>query len=306
VLERIETIHALRECLWRRSPTGEGGLSRHSPMGGGGSRALVPTMGALHGGHAALIDAARRESGVVVVSIFVNPLQFNSQDDLARYPRTLDADAALCLDHGADILFAPSAQEVYPEPPECTVDVGHLADHLCGKFRPGHFRGVATVVLKFLQMVQPDRAYFGEKDAQQLAIIRRLVGDFNLPIDVVEVPTVREADGLAMSSRNRHLSAEERRLAPSLYEALDDARRRILAGERDGRAIREAAAARIQQSHQHTASGPSRTANVRLEYLEIVDPATLQPVDDVDRPVRVAGALWIGSTRLIDNVLVER
>lgn len=259
-------------------------------------------MGALHHGHAALIDAARRECGVVVVSIFVNPLQFNSQDDLARYPRTLDADAALCRDHGADILFAPSAQEVYPAPLECTVDVGHLADHLCGKFRPGHFRGVATVVLKFFQMVQPHRAYFGEKDAQQLAIVRRLVGDFNLPIDVVEIPTVRESDGLAMSSRNRLLSPEERRLAPLLYEALDDARRRILAGERDSRAIREAAAARIPQSDQHGVSGLS----LRLEYLEIVDPATMQPVDDVDRPVRVAGALWVGSTRLIDNVLVKR
>jgi pantoate--beta-alanine ligase len=255
-------------------------------------------MGALHAGHAALIDSARRECGVVVVSIFVNPLQFNSQDDLARYPRTLDADAALCLDHGADILFAPSIEEVYPKPLECTVDVGHLADHLCGKFRPGHFRGVATVVLKFFQMVQPHRAYFGQKDAQQLAIVRRLAVDFNLPIDIVEVPTVRESDGLAMSSRNRHLSPEERRLAASLYEALDVARRRILVGERDGRAIREAAAARI-----HAVSGSSRTVNIRLEYLEIVDPATMQPVDQVDGPVRVAGAVWVGSTRLIDNIL---
>ena len=308
MLERIESIHGLRECLSRRSPTGADGR-----------RALVPTMGALHDGHAALIDAARRECGVVVVSIFVNPLQFNSQDDLARYPRTLDADAALCLDHGADVLFAPSAQEVYPEPPECTVDVGHLGDHLCGKFRPGHFRAVATVVLKFFQMVQPHRAYFGEKDAQQLAIIRRLVGDFNLPIDIVEVPTVRESDGLAMSSRNRHLSPEERSIAPSLYEALNDARRRILDGERDGRAIREAAAARIPQSDHrevsgfgptvsdpHVVSGFIRTVDVRLEYLEIVDPATMQPVDEVDRPVRVAGALWVGSTRLIDNILVNR
>jgi pantoate--beta-alanine ligase len=255
-------------------------------------------MGALHAGHAALIDAARRECGVVVVSIFVNPLQFNSHDDLARYPRTLDADAALCLEHGADILFAPSDDEVYPKPPECTVDVGGLADHLCGAFRPGHFRGVATVVLKFFQMVQPQRAYFGEKDAQQLAIIKRLAVDFNLPIDVVEVPTVREADGLAMSSRNRHLSPQERKLAPSLYEALDVARRRILAGDRDGRAIREAAAERI-----HAASASSGTVKVKLEYLEIVDPATMQPVDEVDRPVRVAAALWIGSTRLIDNIL---
>ena len=181
-------------------------------------------MGALHAGHAALVDAARRECGVVVVSIFVNPLQFNSQDDLARYPRTLDADVELCRELGVDVVFAPSASEVYPEPPECSVDVGRLADHLCGKFRPGHFRGVATVVLKLFQMVQPHRAYFGEKDAQQLAIVTRLAADFNLPIEVVGVPTVREADGLAMSSRNRHLSAAERSLAPSLYRALEEAR----------------------------------------------------------------------------------
>jgi pantoate--beta-alanine ligase len=296
VLEQIETIEALRQRLAAISPA----APKHEVR----TRGLVPTMGALHAGHAALIDAARRECGIVVVSIFVNPLQFNSQDDLARYPRTRDADAALCLDHGVHILFAPSAQEVYPEPPECTVDVGHLADHLCGRFRPGHFRGVATVVLKLFQMVQPHKAYFGEKDAQQLAIIRRLVADFNLPIDVVEIPTVREADGLAMSSRNRHLSPEERRFAPSLYMALDDARRRILAGERDARAIREAAVARIPQSDQH--AGFSRTVNVRLEYLDIVDPATMQPVDDVGRPVRVTGALWVGSTRLIDNLLVKR
>jgi len=295
VLEQIETIHALRECLSRHSPKGEGGLV-----------GLVPTMGALHAGHAALIDTARRECGVVVVSIFVNPIQFNSKDDLARYPRTLDADVALCRDLGVDIVFAPSAAEVYPEPPECTVDVGRLADHLCGPFRPGHFGGVATVVLKLFQMVQPQRAYFGEKDAQQLAVIRRLVADFNLPIAVAEVPTVREADGLAMSSRNRHLSPEERSVAPSLYEALNDARRRILDDERDGRAIREAAAARIPQSDQHVVSGFSRTVSVRLEYLEIVDPVTIQPVEDIDRPVRVAGALWVGSTRLIDNLLVNR
>jgi pantoate--beta-alanine ligase len=284
VLEQIETVYALRECLSRRSPKGEGG-----PIG------LVPTMGALHAGHAALIDAARRECGLVVVSIFVNPIQFNSQEDLARYPRTLDADAAVCREHGADILFAPSVGEVYPEPPECTVDVGRLADHLCGEFRPGHFRGVATVVLKLFQMVQPHRAYFGEKDAQQLAIIKRLVVDFNIPITVAEVPTVREADGLAMSSRNRHLRADERRLAVSLYQALLDAERRISSGERNAAAIKQAAAATIPRSEM-----------LRVEYLEIVDPATMEPVADIDRPVRVAGAVWVGSTRLVDNLLADR
>ncbi|MEO5739685.1 MAG: pantoate--beta-alanine ligase [Vicinamibacterales bacterium] len=281
MLQQIDTIARLR--AWRS------GEPRGTLVG------LVPTMGALHGGHAALIDVARRECGAVAVSIYVNPLQFNSQDDLARYPRTLDADVALCRAHGVDILFVPSAAEVYPEPMECSVDVGRLADHLCGKFRPGHFRGVATVVLKLFQMVQPHRAYFGEKDAQQLAIVTRLVADLNVPIDVVEVPTVREADGLAMSSRNRHLSPDERRLAGSLYQALLEASRRMSAGERSAAAIRQAGAAVIPQSD-----------TLKLEYLEIVDPVTMQPVADVDRSVRVAGALWVGSTRLIDNVLVTR
>jgi pantoate--beta-alanine ligase len=244
-------------------------------------------MGALHAGHAALVDAARRECGVVVVSIFVNPTQFNNQDDLARYPRTLDADIVLCRELGVDVVFAPSAAEMYPEPLECSVDVGRLADHLCGKFRPGHFRGVATVVLKLFQMVQPERAYFGEKDAQQLAIIKRLTADFNVPVEIVEVPTVREADGLAMSSRNRHLSADERAVAPGLFHALQDARQRIAAGERNARAICEAVA-----------------TDLPLEYFDIVDPLTMQPVDRIEGPVRVAGAMWIGSTRLIDNILV--
>ncbi len=282
MLERIETIGALRQSLARR------GAERES-----GRRGLVPTMGALHAGHAALVEQARRESGVLVVTIFINPTQFNSQEDLARYPRTLEADEALCRELGVDIVFAPSAAEVYPQPLECSVDVGRLADHLCGKFRPGHFRGVATVVLKLFEMVQPQTAYFGEKDAQQLAIIRRLVADFNLPIAIVEVPTVREADGLAMSSRNRHLNPDERQLATSLYRALLEAKRKVASGERHAGNIRAAAVAQIPQNR-----------SLRLEYLEIVDPATMQPVEDVAGPVRVAGAMWVGKTRLIDNLLV--
>jgi pantoate--beta-alanine ligase len=290
VLELIEKIDALRERLSRRSRA----VARRTKADEGGRRrGLVPTMGALHAGHAELINIARRECGVVVVSIFVNPLQFNNQDDLARYPRTLDADVALCRELGVDIVFAPSAAELYPEPLECSVDVGRLADHLCGKFRPGHFRGVATVVLKLFEMVQPHRAYFGEKDAQQVAIIRRLVADFNLPIAIVEVPTVREPDGLAMSSRNRHLSAEARKLATCLFHALSEAKRAIASGERSAAAIKHAAAATIPQS-----------PTLRLEYFEIVDPATMQPVEQIAKPVRVAAALWVGSTRLIDNVLV--
>jgi pantoate--beta-alanine ligase len=187
VLELIETIEELRERLARRGDRRE----RDSRC------ALVPTMGALHEGHATLIRQARRDNDLVIVSIFVNPLQFNNQDGLARYPRTLDADLSVCGQLGVDVVFAPSTHEVYPQPLECSVDVGRLADHLCGKFRPGHFRGVATVVLKLFEMVQPQYAYFGEKDAQQLAIIRRMVADFNLPISIVEVATVRETDGLA-------------------------------------------------------------------------------------------------------------
>ena len=290
MLELIETIAELRARL--RSET---------------SIALVPTMGALHAGHTALIDAARRDSGIVVVSIFVNPLQFNNQDDLARYPRTLDADVALCRERGVDIVFAPPAAEVYPQPLECSVDVGRLGDRLCGPFRPGHFRGVATVVLKLFEMVQPQRAYFGEKDAQQLAIVKRLAADFNLPVAVIEVPTVREADGLAMSSRNRHLSVDERRLAVCLYRALMEAKRRIAGGERSSSDITRAAAATIPSSDALTPVGPGfgQAVTLKLEYLEIVDPNTMQPVDEIQLPVRVAGALWVGSTRLIDNVLVS-
>ena len=251
-------------------------------------------MGALHAGHAELIRLARAECGGVVVSIFVNPLQFDKPDDLARYPRTLEADLAICRDLGVDVVFTPSQAEVYPQSPECFVDVGRLADHLCGKFRPGHFRGVATVVLKFLQMVQPHRAYFGQKDAQQLAIVKRLVSDFNVPVTIVEVPTVREPDGLAMSSRNRHLSVAERASATALYQALLEAQRLIASGERDTALIKARAALNVTQSDA-----------LKLEYLEIVDPATMQPVDRVSGAVRIAGAMWVGSTRLIDNVLAE-
>jgi pantoate--beta-alanine ligase len=252
-------------------------------------------MGALHAGHAALINQARRDHATVVVSIFVNPLQFNNHDDLARYPRTLDADVTMCRESGVDLVFAPSAAEVYPQPLECSVDVGRLGDHLCGKFRPGHFRGVATVVLKLFEMVQPDAAYFGEKDAQQLAIIRRLVADFNMPISIVEVATVREADGLALSSRNRHLSADERSVAVALYRALVEARQQVEGGARKVSDIRAAAIATIPPN-----------ASVKLEYLEVVDPATMQPVEEVRDSVRVAGSMWVGRTRLIDNVLVPR
>jgi pantoate--beta-alanine ligase len=251
-------------------------------------------MGALHEGHARLIEAARRDCGALVVSIFVNPLQFDRADDLARYPRALDRDVEMCRGLGVDLVFSPPVTEMYPAPAACTVDPGRLADHLCGRFRPGHFRGVATVVLKLLNIVQPDTASFGEKDAQQLAIVRRLVTEFNVPVAIAGVPTVREADGLALSSRNARLTPAERALAPSLYRALRAAADAIEAGETDAGAAARDAAARLPADPL-----------MRLEYLDIVDPDEVQPVREIGGPVLVAGALWVGGTRLIDNVRCE-
>jgi pantoate--beta-alanine ligase len=257
----------------------------------GASVGVVPTMGALHRGHASLIERARAECATVVVTIFVNPLQFDRTDDLDRYPRTLDADVVVCERAGADLVFAPPVTEMYPREPRCTIEVTQLGDHLCGQFRPGHFRGVATVVMKLLQIVGADRAYFGEKDAQQLTIIRRLVDDFNVPVSIVSVETAREPDGVAISSRNQHLDASERQLAPALYQALAAARAAVERGEADPGAVRTEAASRIAADER-----------LRLEYLEIVDPDSMQPVPHIDRPVIAAGALWVGATRLIDNV----
>jgi pantoate--beta-alanine ligase len=257
-----------------------------------GAVGLVPTMGALHAGHARLIERARADCTTVVVSIFVNPLQFDRADDLARYPRPFEADLAVCERLGVDLVFAPGPEQMYPEPPDCTVHVARTAEHLCGAFRPGHFNGVATVVLKLFNIVQPEVAYFGEKDAQQLAIIRRMVADLNVPVKIAPVPTVREADNLALSSRNQHLSAAERALAPSLFRALTAVREAVAAGATDAKAVSQRAAETIPPDER-----------LRLEYLELVDPWTFQPVETVTGPVVAAGALWVGRTRLIDNVL---
>jgi pantoate--beta-alanine ligase len=274
----VETIEAIRRHVSR-------------PHAAAKIVGFVPTMGALHGGHGRLIEHARRDCDLVVTSIFVNPLQFDRSDDLERYPRTLDADAALCTALGVDVIFAPRASEMYPTRQVCVVDVGHLANHLCGKFRPGHFAGVATVVMKLLQIVQPHRAYFGEKDAQQLAIIRRMVRDLNVPVEIVGVTTAREPDGLALSSRNRLLTASERAQAPLLFKALQRVTRLIADGHRDTADIIRTAAEAVPQA-----------AEIRLEYLEIVDPEELQPVTTIDGPVLIAGAMWVGATRLIDNI----
>ncbi len=254
--------------------------------------ALVPTMGALHAGHGRLIETSVRENPTTAVSIFVNPTQFNNPADLANYPRTLDADLALCESLGADIVFAPSVDEMYPRPQRAFVDVERVTKHLEGAFRPGHFRGVATVVMKLFQIFEPRRAYFGEKDYQQLAMIRRMVEDLNVPVEIVGVPTVREPDGLALSSRNRLLDAEHRRAAPQLYRALRLAAENIAEGERDSARIKCAALASLADPL------------IRVDYLEIVDPVWVEPVSIVDGPVRIALAAYLGPVRLIDNVAV--
>ena len=260
----------------------------------GATIGLVPTMGALHEGHGRLIDAARRETDCVVVSIFVNAIQFDRPDDFDRYPRTLEADRKFCGERGVDLIFAPSAAEMYPAPQRTFVDVTRIGERLCGESRPGHFRGVATVVLKLFNILQPDRAFFGEKDAQQLAVIRRMVRDLNLSVEIAPVPTVRDSDGLALSSRNKHLSAEERRVAPILFQALLVTQGLIATGTTDPAEVKGAASAILAQQ-------PA----VRVEYLEVVEPEEMQPVDRIAGPVRVAAAIWLGSTRLIDNMLCE-
>ena len=276
--EVVETIAAFRDRV---------AAARQRGLGVG----FVPTMGALHEGHRRLMDRARAGCGYVAVSIFVNPMQFDRPDDLARYPRTLPADVEVCRRAGVDVVFAPSVAEMYPVPQICAIDVGQLAEHLCGRYRPGHFRGVATVVMKLLQIAQADVAYFGEKDAQQLAVVRRMVRDFNVPVRIEGVATVREADGLALSSRNERLDPAERRLAPALYAALRDAQSRIAAGSTDAADITRLCAAAIPPD-----------GRLRLEYLELVDPDDFQPVARVTGPVVAAGALWVGGTRLIDNL----
>jgi len=252
---------------------------------------LVPTMGALHAGHASLIAEARADSHFVAVSVFVNPLQFGPGEDYLRYPRPLDSDLDVCRRVGADLVFAPDVKDIYVSDQRTFVEVTRLGDHLCGPFRPGHFRGVTTVVAKLFNIVQPDRAYFGEKDYQQLCIIRRMVQDLNLGIEIFPVPIYRDADGLALSSRNAYLNEAERAAAPVLFRALMLARKMIEEGERKSSVVREAAGSIL-------AAQPL----ARVEYLQIVDPIEVQPVEEIAAEVRIAGAVWIGKTRLIDNV----
>ena len=256
---------------------------------------LVPTMGALHAGHIELALKARSECGIVIMSIFVNPIQFGPNEDYKAYPRTLEADAAKAQEAGVDYIFAPSAQEMYPREPLTHVDVDKLTEHLCGASRPGHFRGVATVVAKLFNITRPDRAYFVMKDAQQLRVIRRMNEDLDFGITIVPVPIVREDDGLAMSSRNAYLSAMDRERAVVLSRSLKLAQQLVASGETSSSAIKAAMEKLIL----------SEVPDAKVDYIEVVDDDTVQPVQRVTGPALIALAVKIGSTRLIDNVTVR-
>ena len=254
---------------------------------------FVPTMGALHEGHAELVRTARRECGFVVVSIFVNPTQFGPNEDLAKYPHTLDADRTLCTQAGADVIYHPTADAIYPPGAVTWVEVKELDRHLCGASRPGHFRGVCTVVATLFHQVLPDIAFFGQKDGQQLRIIQRMVRDLAFPVTIRACPTVREADGLAMSSRNRYLNPQERAAAPGIHRALIAIRERILGGEIDVARLESALDADL-----------TAIPGALVDYARIVDDETLQPLSRLDRPALAAVAVFLGSTRLIDNIII--
>jgi pantoate--beta-alanine ligase len=280
-MQVAETIAEIRACVARARKAGK-------------RIGFVPTMGALHAGHASLIDAAAAKCDYVVVSVFVNPTQFGPGEDFNRYPRPFEKDVTICEKHGTDAIFAPSAAEMYPRENLTWVTVEKLSEPLCGRFRPGHFRGVATVCTKLFNIVGPDVAFFGQKDAQQATVIRRMVADLNMPLEIVVCPTVREPDGLAMSSRNQYLSPGERKDAAVVYRSLSRGLEMIEAGERDVDAIR----ARMQATLQEVAS-------VSIEYIGIVDAETLEELDRVRGRVLVAVAVRLGPTRLIDNILVD-
>jgi pantoate--beta-alanine ligase len=276
----VETSAELRAAL---------AAARSSGAGVG----FVPTMGALHAGHRSLLAAARRETVFVVASVFVNPLQFGPAEDLGTYPRDRDGDLAVLEAERIDLAFLPGEREVWPAPPEVRLHVGALGERLEGARRPGHLDGVATVVAKLLHLVGPSRAYFGQKDAQQLAVVRRMVADLAFPNEVVACPTVREPDGLAVSSRNAYLSAEERTRATVLYRSLEAGRGWWSAGERDPAAVEAAA-------HELLATVPG----VEVEYVALVEPDGFEPVKQAEAGQVLAAAARVGRTRLIDNVIL--
>ena len=280
----METIHTVE---WMKQVAGEA-RAKERVLG------LVPTMGALHEGHLSLVREAQRECSPVVVSIFVNPKQFGPAEDFQKYPRTLEADREKLAGLGVDYIFAPSGEEMYPAGFSTGVVVDGLSDRLEGRSRPGHFRGVATVVLKLFEIVQPRFAFFGRKDAQQLRIIRRMTSDLNLGVEVVACPIVREADGLALSSRNAYLKSDERRAATALYRALEALRRDIAAGERDP--------ARLVASMRRVLDVES---GVKVDYADIVDADTFEAAAGLRKACYAAIAARVGATRLIDNALIE-
>ena len=255
---------------------------------------LVPTMGALHAGHLSLVERARRECSPVIASIFVNPKQFGPNEDFSKYPRTFESDSEKLQHAGVDLLFAPEPREIYPDGFATYVNVDGLSERLEGRSRPGHFRGVTTMVMKLLQIVQPNFAYFGRKDAQQSRLITQMARDLNLDSEIVVCPPVREPDGLALSSRNVYLNAEERKAATVLHRALDAARSELAAGVRDVLQL---------QAMLHRVLGAERHA--RVDYAEVVDAESFEPVVRVSRPSYIVLAVFIGKTRLIDNLYIE-
>lgn len=281
MIQVVHTINEVRETVrqWRKE---------------GLSVGLVPTMGYLHEGHKSLVDRAVRDNDRVVVSVFVNPMQFGPTEDLAQYPRDLAADTRLCEASGAHLIFNPEPEEMYEEGFCSFVDMNGPTAELCGKSRPIHFRGVCTVVSKLFNIVQPDRAYFGQKDAQQLSVIRRMVKDLNFPIEIVPCPIVREADGLAKSSRNTYLNAEERQAALVLSRAVNVGKKIVEEGERDAHNVVAAMKACIEKEPL-----------ARIDYVEAVDLQSVQKIDKVEGEVLFAMAVYIGKTRLIDNFIVN-
>lgn len=255
---------------------------------------LVPTMGYLHEGHKSLIEAAKRDNDKVVVSIFVNPIQFGPKEDFASYPRDLQKDAALCESAGVDLIFHPEAEEMY-EKDFCTfVDMEGLTGELCGKSRPTHFRGVQTVVSKLFHIIPADRAYFGQKDAQQLAVIRRMVRDLSMDIEIIGCPIIREEDGLAKSSRNTYLDSKERQAALILSKGLQAGKEKIEQGERSGEAVKKVICEKIKEEPM-----------AQIDYVEIVNFDTISPVEKLEGEILCALAVYIGKTRLIDNFIIE-
>ncbi len=279
-MEIIRTIEEMRRAVRKEK-------SRGRTVG------LVPTMGYLHEGHLSLVRLARSEADVTVVSLFVNPIQFGPKEDLKSYPRDFDRDAAMLRKAKTDYLFAPADEEMYPREHRTFVEVHDLQDRLCGRTRPGHFRGVCTVVMKLFQAIEPDCAVFGQKDAQQALILRRMVADLNVPVRLIVAPIIREPDGLALSSRNTYLDTAERKASLVLSQSLAEARAMVDAGGRDAAAVLEAIRTRIEAEPR-----------ARIDYIEAVDPENLNPVAQLRDGTLIALAVFIGRTRLIDNLII--